>query len=270
MTELLRCIGGVIRRDARLAATQPLAFATRWFAPIITIAGFYFVSKLLDPHHALATGGRTTGYFSYVAVNVAFMLLQTSAILAFAQTVRLDQIIGTLEAIVAAPRRTSLYVAACGVWPIALSVAQVAVSLAAASAFMGLDLRATNPWSLLAFGALSTVTMASIGILSAAAVIAFKAVPPTGYLVGGAASLLAGTLFPVTLLPPPLRAISWLLPLTHSLRGFRGAVAGESLGALSGEAWWLLAAMLILFPLSFFVLERVVERGRRDGTLSQY
>ena len=263
-------LAAVVRRDALLALTRPVTFATRWFSPVIGIGGFYFVATLVDPHHSLHVDGRREGYFAYVSINLSFMMLQSSALQAIAQTIRSDQVLGTLEPILATPTRTSLFVASCGVWPIAVSVAQVAFSLAVASAFMGLNLRATDIATLAVFGVLSTLTMFGLGMLGAAGVITFKQVPPSGYLVGGAGSLLAGTLFPVALLPLPLQAVSWCLPLTHALAGLRAAVAGDPVAGHAADAVWLAIAAAILLPLSFFALSRAVARARADGTLAQY
>ncbi len=263
-------IGAIFVRDALLALRQPMGLVMRQISPAIGIAGFYFVARLVDPHRALSLDGRHAGYFAYVSVNVSFLLLQAGALQAFAQTLRYDQLVGALEPVFSVPLPAGVLVAGYGAWPLLVSVAQVAVCLAAASYLMGLDLHATDPLSLLTFAVLSTATMAAIGIFGAAGVIAFKAVPPTNSFVGGAASLLAGTLFPTHLFPPALQFVSWCLPLTHALRGLRGAVAGESVAAVLGDALWLAVAAALLLPLSLVVLDRAVARARNDGTLAHY
>jgi ABC-2 type transport system permease protein len=270
MREFAGRLAAVIRRDFRLSVRQPVSAIVGWFSPVIAIAGFYFVARLVDPHRSLPIDGRHSGYFSYVCVNLSFMLLATSALQAFAQAVRYDQIVGTLEPIFATSISPGAFAAGCGIWPLAVSCAQVAVSLGIAAAFMGLDLHATDILSLVTFLLLSTLTMAAIGLFSAAGVIAFRQVPPSNYLVGGAASLLAGTLFPTHLFPPALQVLSWCLPLTHVLRGLRGAIAGDPLPAIAGDALWLGVAVLLLLPTSFVVLSRAVARARDDGTLAHY
>ena len=271
MREPLRGVVAVLRRDFAIAATQPIGLATRLLGSVIGVAGFYFVSKFVDPHRALSFGaGHRGGYFSYVGVNLIFMALQTSALQSFAQSLRTDQILGTLEPILATPIAPGAYVMASGCFPLIMSAIQIALTLGVSTLVFGLDVGATDVATLAAFAFLSTATMAALGMFAAGAVIAFKQMPPSGYLVGGAGSMLAGTLFPVSLLPAPLRVVSWCLPLTHSLAGLRGAIAGESLGALAGDATWLGVAAIALVPTSFWFLRRVIETGRRDGTLSQY
>jgi ABC-type multidrug transport system permease subunit len=270
MADAAAQLGAIVRRDALLALRAPFGFLARWISPLIAIAGFSFVSRLVDPHRALAVDGAHGGYFAYVSVNLAFMLLAASALQAVMQSVRYDQIVGTLEPIFATSIPAWLFAAGCAVWPITVSCAQVALSLAVAATFMGLDLHAIDPLSLLTFAVLSVVTMSAIGLFSAAGVIAFRQVPPSDYLIGGAATLLAGTLFPTRLFPPVVQAVSWCLPLTHMLRGLRAAVAGKSLAATAGDVVWLAIAGGILLPASLLALSYAVERARREGTLGHY
>jgi ABC-type multidrug transport system permease subunit len=263
-------LAAIFCRDARLALSQPVGFIGRWFSPVIAIAGFYFVARFVDPHHSLPIDGRHVGYFAYVSVNLSFMLLLTSALQSLPQTIRYDQLVGTLEPIMATRAPARLVIGGCVLWPLGVSLTQVAFSLGIASLIMGLDLRATDVVSLLAFVVLSLLTMSAIGIIGAAAVVAFKQMPPSGYLVGGAASLLAGTLFPIRLLPPVLQLVSWCLPLTHALRGLRGAIAGDPVFVIAGDALWLAIAAALLLPFSCIVFASAVRRARSDGTLAHY
>lgn len=270
MPEIAIRVGAIVRRDAVLALRRPVSLVTRSLGPLTAIAGFYFVARLVDPNHSLAIDGRHAGYFTYVSVNLLFMILLTTALQSFSATVRYDQLIGTLESIFSTATQPGLFVLSCGVWPFVTSALQVILGLGIASSFMGLDLHATNPLALTIFIALSTLTMSAIGIFSAAGVIAFKQVPPSHYLVGGAASLLSGTLFPTHLFPAGLQIVSWCLPLTHALRGIRGAIAGDPLAAAAPDAAWLTIAVVVLLPLSFAVLHYAVERARSEGTLAEY
>jgi len=269
MRETLYCIAAIYRRDLLLAATHPFAFIMRAFGIAVGITGVYFFAQIVDPRHFAKLSESSSGYFGYVSINIAFTMLQGSALLSFAQAARTDQTIGSLEPILATQTRAASYVIACGFWPLTLTALEVTLGLSVAWA-LGLRLHSVDYPALLLFMFLSTATMASVGILSVAAVIAFKQLPPSGYLIGGAAPLLAGTFFPVSLLPWQLGILSWLLPLTHALRGLRGSVTGVPISRLSGDALWLAVTTLVLLPFSFYVLEFCTHRAKRDGTLSQY
>lgn len=263
----MRELRAMFVRDARIALSFPFRFWIQWLGVLVSVASFYFVSQLVPASARLGVSGHRATYFSYVIVNVAFVGFQSTALAAFANSIRGDQLYGTLEAILATPARLAQLVLSAGAWPFALTLVQVALTLALAS-LAGLDLGHADPVATLVFLALTLATMSSIGVLSAAAVMLFKQPGPTDLLVGGAASLLGGVLFPIALLPLPLRVLSWLMPITHALNGLRGALAGAHLAALAADGLWLTAATAVLLPLSLVVFAYAVARAKFDGTLA--
>ncbi len=260
----------VFVRDMKLDLSYPMTFATQWIAIIVGVTGFFYVSKLVHPSRALGFDGRTSTYFTYVIINVAFMVLQTNAVQSFSGVLRRDQTFDMIEPIFATPTTVGLLAFSSGLWKLTVSVTHVIVYLAVATMIFGLNLHGTNVGVLLLFVLLSVVCMSSVGVIGAGMVIYSKQNPPSNFLVGGAASLLAGVVFPIALLPPPLRVVSWLLPITHALSGMRAAVHGAQLSQVAGEALWLVVATVILLPVSLYFFNWSIDRARTDGTLAQY
>ncbi len=246
-----------------------MGFWLPWVSIFVSVFGFYYVSKLVAPSAILGDHGKVTSYFTYVIVNVSFTVLLSSALQSFAGIVRRDQMAGTLEPILVSSAGVPVVILSSGLWSLLISCLQVVLYLVLA-AWYGVDFRYVNLPALATFLALGLACMASLGVMAAAAVIAYKQTPPSGFLVGSAASLLAGVMFPVALLPPALQLLSWCLPLTHALAGMRRALSGTGLGDLAGDALWLAAATAILIPLSFLMLTRSIARAKRDGTLAYY
>ena len=261
--------GAIVQRDARLQYAYVLSFWLGWAGIVGQALTFYFISKLVGPSAAFGVNGRVVPYFDYVAVNLAFVRFQAAALGSFQRSVRGEQLMGTLEAILSTPTSLSLLVVSSGVWPALLTATQVALFLAVAWG-LGLDLRHVELITLAVFLALTVLATTPIGILAAAAIMALKQEPPTGFLVGGIASLLGGVLFPIDKLPPALQKLSWCLPVTHSLAGIRAAFGGASLTATAGEALWLAVAAAVLLPLSLALFARAVRRAKHDGTLGEY
>ena len=259
----------VLRRDAKLALSYPLSFWMPWMSIVISVTGFYYVSKLVTPSQTLGVHGKTSTYFAYVVVNVAFTVLLSSALQSFASVMRRDQLAGTLEPILASPATVQAVTVSSGLWSLAISALQVLLYLGLGGLF-GLDLAHVNLPVLGVFLSLGVGCMASLGLIAAAVVIAYKQAPPSGVLVGGAASMLAGVLFPVRLLPEPLRIMSWFFPLTHTLAGMRGAMGGLGLAELAGDAVWLAVATAVLLPVAVLMVRWMVERTKQNGTLAFY
>jgi len=264
----MRKVLAIVWRDAKLDMSYPGQFAMQWVAICVGVSGFYFVSKLVRPNGSLGFGGHASTYFSYVIVNVAFMVLLTNAVQGFGKQLRRDQFVEMIEPIFATPTPVGLIVFSYGIWKLLLASMQAALYLMVASLFFGLDLRGTDIAALGLFTILSVACMAAIGVIGAGVVIYSKTEPPSNFIVGGAGALLSGVLFPIALLPHPLRILSWLLPMTHALHGLRGATRGATLSQLSGDAIWLAIASAILLPVAFFAFNRSVDHARTDGTLA--
>lgn len=256
-------------RDVRLAIAYPQAVFVPLVSIVFTVAGFAFLSRLIDHKTQARFGGASLDYFSYVVLNMAFMLLLNGALTAVAGAVRRDQIAGTLQAIVATPTSIGTILIASTLWPIAFAAIEAAIYLGTGT-FFGLHIAAFN--ALAFFGVLipAIACMAAVGMFGAAAVVRYKTNPPSTFLTGSAAAMLSGALFPVGLMPPLLRDVSWMLPLTHALNGLRDALSPVPASALAAEIFWLCGATIVLLPPALAAFSFALRQAKRDGTLAGY
>lgn len=256
-------------RDARMATTYRYSFVLSWIAIPISVVSLWFVSRLVPPSNAFGDGSAPAAYFAFALVNVAFLTLQTAALQAFDHSVRDAQMLGTLEGLLSMPVDEETVVLGSAVWPIVLAVVQVAWYLLWA-VLLGLRFTHVDLPALALFAALAVLASAPFGIVSAAFVLAFKQGVPTSFLIGGAASLVGGVLFPIAVLPGWLQHVAWWLPIAHALTGIRGAMYGLPRERLLPDALWLGAAAAVLLPLALAALRASARRARYDGTLGQY
>ena len=210
-------------------------------------------------------------YYSYVVVNIAFARFQLTALQSFQTAIRGDQMLGTLEVVMATPTTLPTIVLSTGLWGFTLTIAQVAVALFIGT-LLGVHLH-VNIVTALVFIVLTIACMSPLGVMAASTIMTFKQNAPTQFVAGSMASLLGGQLYPVSKLPHWLQLISWCLPITHALEGMRGAML-EALPltnpVVAGDALWMLGATAILMPISLFIFSRAVNLARRDGTLGHY
>ncbi len=256
-------------RDARLAMSYPMSFWLGWISIAGQVLAFYFMSKLIGPSKNFGFGGHASSYFDYVIVNLAFIEFQTVAIQSFQRAIRSDQMLGTLEAVLATPTGLPLIVLSSGLWAFALTVVEVAVYLGIAS-LLGLNLTHTNLATAGTFLVLTVACMSPVGVLSAASIMTFKQLGPTNWIANGLAMLLGGVLFPVSKLPLALQYVSWMLPITHALNGIRGAVNGATVAQLAPDAIWMAGCAVLLLPISLVAFATAVRRAKIDGTLGHY
>jgi ABC-2 type transport system permease protein len=259
----------IFMRDARLALSYPMWFVLQWIGIAASATSLFFVSKVVPPSGLFGFDGKPTSYFEFAIVNVAFLTFQTAALQSFDNAIRDDQVRGTLESTFVTPTSIRTIVLSSALWTFTITVLSVACYLLIGTAFgmrlVHLDLPGAAVLILLTIA--STVP---IGILSAAGVMVFKQGAPVQFLFTLAASLLAGVLFPVSVLPGWLQPLSWLLPTTHALHGIRGALHGANWPQLTPDIIWLAILSLLLLPFSLWVFRCAVARAKWDGTLAQY
>jgi ABC-2 type transport system permease protein len=261
----------IYKRDRRLALSYDMAFIIQWLQIIIQIISFFFIATLI-PRKGIHFGlVGSIDYFSYVVVNLAFARFQLTALQSFQTAIRGDQMLGTLEVVMATPTTLPTIVLSTGLWGFTLTLMQVLVALGTGM-LLGLHL-SVNFLTTLVFVVLTIACMSPLGVMAASTIMTFKQNAPTQFVAGSAASLLGGVLYPVSKLPLWLQKVSWCLPITHSLEGIRAGLLENvplSNPVVAGDAWWLLAATAILMPLSLYIFARSVSLARRDGTLGHY
>jgi ABC-2 type transport system permease protein len=144
------------------------------------------------------------------------------------------------------------------------------VTLGAGALIFGLKF-AGNPLAALLVVALTTLSFAAVGILSAAFTVVFKRGDPFRVLVGGASFLIGGVIYPVEILPDWIGAVAELLPITHGARALRGLLLdGRDLSGFGSELAVLAAFALVGIPLAIFAFARAVRWAKREGSLLQY
>jgi ABC-2 type transport system permease protein len=262
-------LGAIFTRDAKTAISYPAYFHSQWVAIAVEVTIAYYLSMIVHPSTSFGVNGQTGSYFTYLVVSFAFVTFQNNAILSFAETIREGQTTGTLEAVLATPTSLSLIALGTGLWSFALTLTRVIFYFLLAMCF-GLNLHHTNWLTAIVFMLLTIVAVSPIGVFAAAATMVFKKTQPLAFAVNSATSLFGGVYLPLTKMPLVLQAVGWMLPITHALNGVRGAIYGASLWDLRYEALWMIGLTIVLLPASLWVFARTVQRGRHDGTLSQY
>jgi ABC-type multidrug transport system permease subunit len=261
--------GAIFTRDAKLALSYEAQFAMQFVGALAEVVIMALIATMIPPSSRFGFDGKVASFFSYSIVNIAFVNLQTTALMTFSKTVREGQLQGTLEALIATPTSLPLVVLSSGLWAFTLT-SLTSFGMLAFALLFGLDLSHTNVATLALFLVLTVAALSPLGVLSAAATMVLKQNAPFDFALSTLSYMFAGVYVPVSLLPQPLQLVGWLLPITHALNGLRAAIAGASPLQLGPEIAWLLVATAILGPLSLAVFDRAVCHARADGTLGSY
>ena len=255
-------------RDRRTATSYRTGFLLTFGGSIANILSIYFLSKAFG----LATPVESYGesYFGFAVVGVAFSTFMGVGLTGIGSRIREGQLMGTLELMLLSPNRLGVLLFSSSLWSHAQATVTLFIMLLAAAA-LGMDLSQANIPMAAASLVLAVVSFSALGLIAASVVIVIKQGNPVSLLLGFASILLAGVLYPTSVLPGWLQAIGQLLPLTQALELIRGSVLrGEGIETLWGPFLSLAVLTAVLLPVGLWACSRAVRLAQTDGSLSQY
>ncbi len=259
------------KRDLRVESSYKAAFLFEYLTTILPLLTFYFVAKLVGEHSASSLTPYGGKYFPFAVVGLAFMQYFTIALTNFAATIRRSQMAGCLEAMLSTQTSPGTVIILSSAYSFLVKLLHLVLVLAVSGLLLGVSFGKCNFTSMAIILVLTIASLSGLGILSAAFIVVMKKGDPIEWFIGSVSSMLGGALFPVSLMPDWLRAISALLPTTYALEALRLAMLkGADMWALRREMLILGMMAAVLLPASVWVFSKAVEKGRRDGTLMQY
>jgi len=263
-------LGAFLRRDLREALTYKFSFVFSLVGIVLSSATFYFVAKLV-PASTPSLGPFGGSYFSFAVVGVAFAGLLVTIEQGLATVVRGAQLSGTLEALLVTPVPVPVILFGSSLYQLLFQAFRTVLHLGVAFAFFGLAFGRVNAAGILAVGLLTVVCFLSVGVLSASFILVYKTGNPFGWILGTVSGLLGGVVFPVSLLPPWIRWVSSLLPVTYALDGMRKSLlASVAFSKVLPDVAALAIFDVLLVPLSLLAFRLAIRKAKRDGSLSHF
>ena len=265
----LRKIAAFFWRDFSIARSYRAALLFETIEALFGVATFYFLSRFVENPSLDRSLPFGASYFAFALVGFAFFDYMGVALSAFDQSLEEARRNRTLEALLVTQTPVPVILAGSAIYPFVALALRTCIYLGWGALFFGFSPRAANWAGAAAILLASILAFAGLGILSAGYQILFKRGNPAKWLVLGVSSLVGGLMYPVAVLPGPLRLLARLIPLTYSLEGMRAAL-------LAGAGWerlWpslvaLLAFAAVLLPVSFAVFAWALRRTKITGTLT--
>ncbi len=272
MSKIISALGRIrafLVRDFQLAVSYRMAFVLRIVTILILVTTAYYISQIFaqrsdnpftEWRYPLAAWITGLAVLNYFVTNFSSL----------ANAIRTEQLQGTLEGVLMTPITIPVLIIASS----ALSFFEATLFSSLYLIFGWLFFGVTYEGNfLLAFMilALTTMVLASIGILSASFAMVFKRGDPVAMLLGTSTALLSGVFFPIQLLPDTMRGLSQLLPATYGLTAIRSVlIDGQGFAEVQSPIYTLLIFLAVLLPLSLWVFTYAVRRAKREGSLIQY
>lgn len=262
-------LAAFLRRDWRIARSYRLQFALDVAIVPLSLALFFFLSRLVDPARLPNDVDLAQGYFSYAALGVVVLRMVQTALTTFATKLSTEQTTGTFETLLAEPVSATIVVLGTASFELLRALVIGAATLLVATLFgLRIDVGVGSIVGLVVGLPSLMATFAAVGVILGAFAVVVKQVTALLGLATAALGLLAGAYFPIELLPGPLRIVANLLPFTWGIDVLRAALLR---GELDGDRLALLTGFAVVaLPLSLWLFGRSLDRARREGTLAQF
>lgn len=263
MTALL----ALARRDFLIARSYRLPFVADLTWGFVDLALFYFISRVVGPDPAADLQGAPS-YFAFAVAGILLSLMIGSATSDIASRIRDEQLTGTLELLCAQPLRAGQLAVGYAAFPIAYAAVRVTLYVVVAVLVFDLGTDDTDWVGVAVMLTVSALAFLGLGVLAAAAVLAFKQGEGVVDAAVFAMTFVSGALFPLSVLPDWLEAIGRVMPTSFAFEGLRDALfAGSGWGV---EAVVLLAIAVVGLPASVWVFAQALRHAKRRGNLAEY
>src|SRR6266478_3831567 len=270
---LPRRIYAFIARDFRLFVSYRMQFLLRILSILTVVTTLFFISKIFagftDPRYS-QWRDPLASWLTGLAVLNYFMTGFSS----LANSIRQEQVQGTLESVLLTPINLPTIIVASSAWDFLETTFFSFLYLFFGRVFFNVHYRGSF-FLALVFLLLTTLVLASLGILSASFAMVFKRGDPFGIFLGTGSALFSGVFFPTQLVSlyagSRVASISRVLPATYGLDGIRRVlIVGQGFSQVREPMVTLLVFLAVLLPFSLWVFGRAVRRAKREGSLIQY
>ena len=266
---LLTRVRAFVARDFQLMLSYRLQFFFRLLEVLFVVTTLFFISQIFAGQAVTAYEqwrNPLAAWLTGLAVLNYFMTGFSS----LANAIRSEQMQGTLEGVLMTPINVPTLVVCSSAWDFLQATLFSSLYLVLGWLLFDINYQGNFLLALLIL-LLTTLVLASIGILSASFAMVFKRGDPFAILLGTGATLFSGVLFPTQLLGSTFGFISRLLPTTYGVDAIRRVLLqGQSFGEVRDSLVVLSLFLVILLPFSLWVFARAVRRAKREGSLVQY
>ena len=234
---------------------------------LIGLVSYYFLSKIARADKLGEFGQNPAGF---IIVGTTFTTFVSVALASYAGSIRSEMFLGTIEHWLLSASSLTRLVTLSTVWEFLWPMITTVITFTVLVVVLGVHFN-VDWWTTVVFFLLTVITMSGFGLMSAGIIMVSKIGDPLSAAWGAVNSLLIGSLFPITVLPGWMQAISHALPNFHALNGIRaGLLQHASLASEAHELLVVLAFCVAVVPLGILCFRAGFERARAQGTLAQF
>ncbi len=261
--QLLRVAVSFLWRD--LLSMRPWRWVFEWLDASLSVVLWYFVTRFLKTA-SFSPNRSVADYFTFSLIGLALTQYVWRGFSSLSNRVRKEQAAGALESLWVTAYPLPLLILLESLWDFLSATVNAGIILLVGTYGFGAQLQWDRMVAILGIGCLTSLGMASLGLLVASWVIASGRGDVFRPLLNKVVPLLSGAFFPLSLMPPWAQSLAGCLPLTHALALSRGLLTAS--GGRMGSAWLSLAGITALLAAAGWgSLVLAIRRARVNGRL---
>jgi len=271
MMQMLRKAFAFIRRDFSIESGYQAAFLMGLMESLMLLVILRFVGRMVSPSASGTLSHSGLSYFPFALIGVAFARYFDLVLRMFSESIRSAQMTGCLEAMLCSQTDSITIVMLSSLYSLISGGIQLLLILLGGVFLFGVDLRHMDVPATLLVLLVSVAIFVAFGVLSAAAIVWLKKGDPITWILGGLGGILGGAYFPIDVMPAWMQKISFLIPVTYSLDALRlTMLKGASLATVAKPLCTLAIIAAVTLPASAAIFAATIQKGRKEGTLTQY
>ena len=267
----LRAVFAIAKKDALHFFRYPLNAVFRVLQPIIWLTPVYFLGRSFAGAGGSGFAGYagTADYMSFIIVGAVSSFVR-SVFWGMGCALKTEMDAGVLESNWLAPLPRPLFLVGQALASLALTALTSAGVVLLGWWLFGFRVTG-NAFAALLVAVPLLLALYGFGFAFAGLVLLLKEANRLIDVSDYSVSLLSGSQFPVSALPPALFAVSLALPLTYGYDAVRGLLLGsKTLLPIPYEVGILLGFMVVMGVLGYAVFKRVERRCQRLGTIGMH
>jgi ABC-2 type transport system permease protein len=263
---------GFVKKDMTIALSYKFQFIFQFSQVFFGVAVIYFIGKMLgDSGSSPSLRAYGADYFSFALVGLAVASYLKAGLVTITNDIRQTMNQGVLEAMCATPTGYNWLLFCTALWPFIFETIRVTFYFLIGMVIFGMRFHQANWLGAAAVMILTIPIFLMLGMTSCSILVLIKRGDPVNWIFSSVSSLLAGTMFPIAVLPNWLRAIAICLPLTHSLEAVRKCLlVGASVRQIYHQLIALILFMLVLLPVTVLVNKICMKKAKRQGAFSTH
>ncbi len=253
-------VWAVTRFNVKMLAMSEFFLMTTFFTPILFATLAFFLFRL--------GGGGSGQTLLYAALGCGMMGVWSTTLFGCGGAIAWQRWEGTLELLVNAPTRYEQILAGQTFGAVILGFYGIGTTLLWGVLLFGMPIQASFPLLLPFSLAAAVLSLGALGMLIATTFVLYRHANALGNLLEYPIWLATGLLVPLATLPFWVQPISWVLAPTWGMEAIRSATLGSDLGTPLFAMLMCVVLAVVYYVGSRIALQYVLDKARRDATLS--